>query len=528
MASSKNKILKFYTFSFHKLPIFKNKNTIFTFIYVFKKQRYKIHSTFNFLDYQRLYRDNEMSTSESSNRWETNDNGLNAGSQFQRGNDVYWTLQSRTKHNPHRYLIDENVRGRDDSVDGNRKNIEDLYSTPNKNSNLKTTPLGFEFFSPVAQKFYNEKIVEEKVTCDADINVVMSPIDPRNNGVFLTSTPQKNPNFSVMSPSKTSMTEELRSRLKLQHPGIRSHGNSPLNSGRSTPKGIFEPHSSRSRHSWSSNNVEVPQTCLDRLGTPKTSLMDFKKLLLNKNTSKPGKISAVQQLQLSKSNVQSPPLAVNTSNINILDLSGSPKTLFATRRQIRQGQFGNNLSNSPTKSMTSGKQISGKHGWRLNNMRTDVISTAIPELPNENSREEEDILNANKEKKVNPKSPEIIIRDENVPEVSVVEDAVKVLKIKENIFMKQQENNFTKTEIQEHKKHNFQQQPHQQYQQHQHQQQHNQIQLNRAQFLFGASSATSNNNKTAVFTSGGHYSGIVTTKDSTIINNNTPSLETAL
>lgn len=482
----------------------------------------KFNSTFNFLDYQRLYRDNEMSSSQSSNRWETNDNGLNShGAHFQRGNDVYWTLQSRTRHNPHRYLMDDNVRSRDDSVGGNRQNIEDLYSTPNKNGNLKTTPLGFEFFSPVAQQFYNEKIVEEKVTCaDADISVVMSPIDPRNNGVFSTSTPQKNPNFSVMSPSKTSMTEELRSRLKLQHPGIRSHGNSPLNSGRSTPKGIFEPQSSRSRHSWSSNNVEIPQTCLDRLGTPKTSLMDFKKLLLNKNTSKPGKISAVQQLQLSKSNVQSPPPGLNQSNINILDLSSSPKTLFATRRQIRQGQFGNNLSNSPTKSMTS-----GKHGWRLNNMRTDVISTAIPELPNENSREEEESLNANKEKKINLKSPEIKIREENVPEVSVVEDAVKVLKIKENIFMKQQENNFTRTEIQEHKKHNFQQQ---QPQQHQHQQQHNQIQLNRAQFLFGASSATSNNNKTAVFTSGGHYSGIVTTKDSTIVNNNTPSLETAL
>ena len=146
--------------------------------------------------------------------------------------------------------------------------------------------------------------------------------------------------------------------------------------------------------------------------------------------------------------------------------------------------------------------------------------------------EEEENLNANKEKKINLKSPEIKIRAENVPEVSVVEDAVKVLKIKENIFMKQQENNFTKTEIQEHKKHNIpqqqQQQQYQQPQQHQHQQQHNQIQLNRAQFLFGASSATSNNNKTAVFTSGGHYSGIVTTKDSTIVNNNTPSLETAL
>jgi hypothetical protein len=433
---------------------------------------------------------------------------------FQRNNNIYWTLQTRSKPATQRY----HGETRDDLVQP-RQNVEDLYSTPVKKGGLKTTPLGFDFYSPVPPARLNDRIAEE------DEQEIMSPIDPRNNGVFSTSTPQRNPNFSTMSPAKASLTEDLRTRLRLQNPGIRSHGNSPISSGRSTPsRGIFEPQQqSRSRHSWSANNVEVPpSTCSDRLGTPKTSLMDFKKLLLNKNTSaRSGKISAVELLKQSKSAVPkstSPTPGSVNSSMNILDLSGSPKT-FATRRMIRQGQFGQSLTNSPSKS--SAKQ---KHAWRMQNMRTDVISTAIPEAANDEEQESASNSNQQQRKPIEiKKSPEIVIKDVTEVEAEVERENAAV-NLKENLFIKQQENNFTENEIREQKKsapHNLQQQ--------------------RAQFLFGAAptptstnpfhAAINNNNKTAVFKSGGHYTGIVTspTNKELTNNNNVPaSLETAL
>ncbi|CRK89440.1 CLUMA_CG003185, isoform A [Clunio marinus] len=483
-------------------------------------------------DYQRFYRDNEMMSSSfnSAYQWSPEENDFD-GSALKRGNNnIYWTLQTRSKTGHHQYSNDNAYQIRDDvSQETRSKDIESLYSTPNKNrkNQLRTTPLGFEFFSPVAPSKLNERIIEEEKEIDS--KDIMSPIDPRNNGVFSTSTPQRNPNFSTMSPSKTSLTEDLRSRLRLQNPGIRSHGNSPISSGRSTPKCVFEPQQqSRSRHSWSTNNVEIPSTstCSDRLGTPKTSLMDFKKLLLNKNTStRSGKISAVELLKQSKTNAQKSPSPTPGSlnnSMNILDLSSSPKT-FATRRMIRQGQFGSNLlTNSPSK--TNNKQ---KHTWRMQNIRTDVISTSIPEAAND---EEQESATSNNNQQRNliemKKSPEIVIKDVTEVEAEVEQEkaleASKVTSFKENLFIKQQENNFTENEIREHMKAatmNMQQQ--------------------RAQFLFGVNSPTTlnasniatlnnnNNNKTVNL-----KSGIIPppkeTSPKPSNSNATASLETAL
>lgn len=480
----------------------------------------------SFLDYQRSYRDNEMMSSSfnSAYQWSSMNDNEYDNAPFQRCNNVYWTLQTRSKAGDQRHPNNNAYQTRDDSAQ-TRQEVESLYSTPNKNraNQLKTTPLGFEFYSPVAPSHLNERIAEEEEE-EVDCKEIMSPIDPRNAGMFSTSTPQRNPNFSTMSPAKTAITEDLRSRLRSQNPGIRSHGNSPISSGRSTPSRVFEPQQqTRSRHSWSANNVDVPaSTCSDRLGTPKTSLMDFKKLLLNKNTSvKAGKISAVELLKQSKSNAQKAPSPTPGSlnnSMNILDLSGSPKT-FATRRMIRQGQFGPSLSNSPVKS--NSKQ---KHAWRMANMRTDVISTAIPEAANDEEQETATSSSSQQRKPIEiKKSPEIVIKDVTEVEAEVehekASEANKAVSLKENLFIKQQENNFTENEIREHKKsaqHNFQQQ--------------------RAQFLFGVTAPSSNpstinnnNNKTAVFKSGGHYTGIVTSPNNSKDVNTLPaSLETAL
>jgi hypothetical protein len=195
--------------------------------------------------------------------------------------------------------------------------------------------------------------------------------------------------------------------------------------------------------------------------------------------------------------------------MNILDLSASPKT-FATRRMIRQGQFGSNLSNSPTKSIT-GKP--NKHSaWRMQNMRTDVISTAIPEAGNDEESQDSTMV----VKKIQPidmkKSPEIVIKDvtEVEREIEIESEAIGCLK--ENLFIKQEENNFTENEIREHKKTanvNLQQQ--------------------RAQFLFGIG----NSDNSAINASKASIHNRNSVVDSTATNaktNNalTASLETAL
>ncbi|GAB0087313.1 SCAR/WAVE family [Sergentomyia squamirostris] len=322
----------------------------------------------------------------------------------------YWTLQAR------------------------KPPVEALYSTPNKpkKTPLKTTPLGFEtFFSPVKETTYR---MEE--------SPIESPIDPRSGERMRTSTPSRNE--APLSPvSKPNLADELRSKLRI-HEGIRSNGNSPSSSGRSTPRGILEPQG-RGRHSWASDAVEIPQTCSDRLGTPKTSLMDFKKLLLAKagKSATLTKPSAVEQLlkKPTKTDVPSPvkPAVLNTS-LKIQDLSGSPKT-FANRRMIRQGNFGG----SPAKAGLSGaKHMSPRSAnWRLNSAKKhDVMSTSIPEA---NSEEDNSSSPGNSTRRSSVISaiddPPLDIKAETK---NVVEEIVKM---KDNIFLKAEENNFMKHEM---------------------------------------------------------------------------------
>lgn len=411
------------------------------------------------LDYQHFLHDNKIMSSSLNSEY-IYDNGYNsAPAPYQQVNNIYWTLQNHSKgNNPHYLNEDPYHTSRDDSklrrqqeqpvpqhFNSNNDNrmYESLYAKPNENfgTQLKTTPLGFQFFSPVSVK---QDRAQEITTTTVDDREMIA----RKNAIFSTSTPQKQNDMNLNTPNnKISATDELRSRLS--HMGVRSHGNSPINSGRSTPSRVFEPQqSSRTRHSWSSNNVNVPAstTCSDRMGPPpKTSLMDFKKLLLNKTggNKSNAKLSAVEQLKLSReklnqSTAPSPTRNVINSSMNILDLSSSPKT-FATRRMIRQGQFGQGLTSSPTK--MSAKQ---KQAWRLQNMKSDVISTAIPEAANDEEVQESASSVVQKKPIEKIKSPEIVIEE--------VEEEIQSLSLKENLFIKQQENNFTEKEIREQRK----------------------------------------------------------------------------
>ena len=92
----------------------------------------------------------------------------------------------------------------------------------------------------------------------------------------------------------------------------------------------------------------------------------------------------------------------------------------------------------------SGKGAAGRSNWRYNNMRTGVISTAIPE-----ANSEEDIVPpapATTTKSVEREEP--VRASGKAPDGEsggVVEEAIS--SFKENIFLKEDENNFMRGEV---------------------------------------------------------------------------------
>lgn len=249
----------------------------------------------------------------------------------------------------------------------------------------------------------------------------ISPICPRNAGGFnnfKTSTPSRIYE-RVDSPSKL-LVDEITIKLKCQDGDMRSNTSSPNNSGRSTPlRGILEPQAG----SKIIDNKPESQTCSDRLGPSKTTLMDFKKLLLATSGKVPvARPSAVQQLKLVAQANKSQ--ADNTnSTLNILELSGSPKT-FANRRMNRQGC---NLISVSSPKANLNKNNLPRTSWRMNNVRTNVMISAIPE-----ANSEEEISNNSSGIKKN----DSLILEENID-------------MRQNLFLKAQENNFMKHEIQQ-------------------------------------------------------------------------------
>lgn len=406
---------------------------------------------------------------------------------FQRSNNIYWTLQ--LKNRP------QQQQQQQPPVTPQR-NIEDLYSTPNKLTKTPRTPVsGFSTFFKSTGGIGGEtgaSINSSSMSNNDSITEPISPINPRNimdssNTSLLTSTPTgaaTGYNSSMMTPTdaslprraiispatKPKLSEELRNKLKLSEGGgIRSHGNSPSNSGRSTPRNLME-QQPRGRHSWANDSVEVPRTCSDRMGTPKTSLMDFKKLLLSKSSVKTAKsTSAVEQLLLNKATPSSSPVpnaqpsdevemagarpptynrTANLSALKIHDMSGSPKT-FANRRVLRApGNYG-----SPARG--GGKVIgSAPTVAAIKAVKHDIISTSIPE-----DHSEEENLSKTPPPPPSP-APHSTLRHQSSDELSPISppspaptafDAGGIVtestNLRDNFFLKTEENNFPRNEI---------------------------------------------------------------------------------
>lgn len=195
-------------------------------------------------------------------------------------------------------------------------------------------------------------------------------------------------------------------------------------------------------------------TCSDRLGSPKTSLNEFKKLLLNANIKKAmpsSKPSAVELLKLKQDAAKSTP-------IKILDLSASPK-LFTNRRLFQHSQAS---SSSQHKKINV---LSPRSRWKHNNFNKSYISS-IPEAveddmleskpteshpigdksnsPDSKSLKMNDLDRASEMTPSTSTNQLIIAETESSPETGIIETNFSM---KDNIFLQIEENNFMPGEV---------------------------------------------------------------------------------
>ncbi|XP_017768837.1 PREDICTED: Nance-Horan syndrome protein isoform X1 [Nicrophorus vespilloides] len=289
-----------------------------------------------------------------------------------------------------------------------------------------------------------------------DVSFKISPIDPRiAPGGFHSSTPSKGPELRaaanldhiLLSPKKSTMsTDELyavihksKKRMNIQpeedrgSPNLSNSSLSPVSSENSLTSKVVKPETgyldkSKSRLSWSPNNGEymdfntnidqVPLesrsrqswACSDKKESS-TSRLDFKKLLLQHGKTKlpAKKLSAVEQLQLSKQQVQPKATSASTHEVSILDLSQSPRNMRNRKYQT---------PNSPEKSRPTAKILSPRSQWRFPNPRSDVLSSTIledcheDESPNSSGERRQSSLHSSSVRRQTPE-----IRKQQPPEI---------------------------------------------------------------------------------------------------------------
>ncbi|XP_044756787.1 uncharacterized protein LOC123315236 [Coccinella septempunctata] len=267
---------------------------------------------------------------------------------------------------------------------------------------------------------------------EVEYSFKISPIDPRNAAGFQSSTPSQiqpskavvNLDTKLMSPKKSTMSnEELyavihKSKKKMNIKTDEENHSTPVLKTENTahiekvktPESGYLGDKIRTRLSWSPNSQNEEDSpmdprrsndsrsrlswaCNDRKKTPQTSRLDFKKLLLQKSSnilSTTKKPSAVEQLKLSKQQIQQKPI-VPTPEMNILELSGSPRSLVNRRFQNPPGS----PKNAADK-LKPPKLMSPRSQWRFASPRSDVLSSTILE----DCREDE--MNSSGEKRPSP------------------------------------------------------------------------------------------------------------------------------
>ncbi|GJQ84280.1 hypothetical protein Trydic_g5221 [Trypoxylus dichotomus] len=252
----------------------------------------------------------------------------------------------------------------------------------------------------------------EQVPSQQNESLKISPIEPKNSS-FKCSTPAPraqdlkaavNLENRLLSPKKSTMTnEELyavihKSKKKLNISDEDLDRASPVDfeiPPKTTPKSPetgYLGDKSRTRLSWSPGTDDLGElndkfanesrsrqswACKDRKGSAQTSRLDFKKLLLQHSKtavpSKNNKLSAVEQLKLSKQQIQPTPKQ-HQDDISILELSRSPRSIGNRKFNTLNSPRG-----TPDKPRPVPKLLSPRSQWRFASPRSDVLSSTIPE-----------------------------------------------------------------------------------------------------------------------------------------------------
>lgn len=279
----------------------------------------------------------------------------------------------------------------------------------------KTSELRGDFRINQQLRQYKDNQTNNDVPCMQNESLRISPIDPRGSS-FKCSTPAPkvqdlkaavNLENRLLSPKKSTMTnEELyavihKSKKKLNISDedldrVASPIEFEIQTPKATPKSPetgYLGEKSRSRLSWSpgtedladlndkySNESRSRQSwaCKDRKGPAQTSRLDFKKLLLQHSKTavptKNNKLSAVEQLKISKQQIQPTPKHQH-DDMSILELSRSPRSIGNRKFNTLNSPRG--TPDKPTRSVP--KLLSPRSQWRFASPRSDVLSSTIPE-----------------------------------------------------------------------------------------------------------------------------------------------------
>lgn len=362
--------------------------------------------------------------------------------------DVYYnTIPGKSQYEPYeteRSTTPDITRGLTRKFDSmGRSNVPQHYDQRNLGIPVQIPQISHQ---QVLGKYTNVRTASTRVRLDEenkDESLKVSPIDPRSLGCFQSSTPQSKTDLKaavslenkLLSPKKSTMSnDELyavihKSKKKLN---IKPEDTPPTETPKDTesPKQVRPPESGyiskkpRSRFSWSpskgeyidfntdidelspskdDSRIKPSETCSDRKRPQQTSRLDFKKLLLQHGTktniiqSSTKKLSAVEQLKLSKQNIQ--PAKPKQSDVSILEYSSSPRSLHNRKLGPVQPPVS---PKTPEKTKPAPKLLSPRSQWRFASPRSDVLSSTILE----DCREDESPNSSTERKpKVQEKSP---------------------------------------------------------------------------------------------------------------------------
>lgn len=263
-------------------------------------------------------------------------------------------------------------------------------STPAKVQELKATP---RILSPKKSSMTNEELYAVIHKTKKKMNIQSEELDRPSPSLSPVSSESSMASNKSFNRPETGYLDKAKSRLSWSPNGDYIDFNTNIDK--------IPPAESRSRQSWAcSTDVNTASNKKES----QTSRLDFKRLLLMHGKPKVAqvskKLSAVEQLKLSKQQLEQQPKIKEENDVSILDLSQSPRNM-RNRKFVPPGS-----PNKNGEKRAVPKLLSPRSQWRFANPRTDVLSSTIPEDCQEDENHSRSSLNGDaKESPLKTASP---------------------------------------------------------------------------------------------------------------------------